>query len=501
MATTISKLAILLSLNSQGVTSGVADASKRLDQFDKKIGNLGKNSFAQLGNSAQGALSRMASSFTATIGSVIAVERVVSGLADAYERVGLRSKRASQLGSSVNELGGLEFALGQGTQIDGAGTFDALRAFNKRISDAKDPANELAKALDRIGLSAQRLEKLTLTDRVRTIGEAIRQLPAAEDRAAVSAKFFEETGSNIVALFNQGDGAMMAFMADYEHLHGALSATDVEGMRVATAAMGRLWTAIEGSFERLASELGPHLADELNRMAEAVAGFRGGMEGIGATFNSVKGFLKDFGSIATLIGGPQTWGFHYLWAQTDFMSPSAGISAPAGAKSDQAAKQIEKLGAAADDAAKAMEMAEKAAIAEWERGVDAGEALRQSLLTPMEAFREEVERFQMMALKGFIGNDTRDRAIADAEKKLADSAEKTAKVARRDLGIGPIGLAERGTAAAFSAERAGQTQLKTLADNSAKALVLDQKLVESMEQLDRTFRETGEIKLVFEPIL
>lgn len=493
MATTISKLAILLSLNSGGVTSGLTSAEDRIRKFEKRVDGLGSKSFAMLGRAGASAMSSIAGGITAAVAAAVSLQHILSETGEAYERVALRSKRASQLGSNAQELGALEFAFGQGTQINSDGTFDALRAFNKRISDAKDPANELAKALDRIGLSAQRLESQTVVDRVRTIGEAIRQLPAAEDRAAVAAKFFEETGSNIVALFNEGDGAFRSLLADYDRVHGKLTETDIDGMRQASASLDRLWISIEGSFERLAAELGPTFAANVDQLTEAVVEMRETFEWFADS--GIPDLMADLWWFSGKINpgiAPIAW----MLEQTPTSPALPGL--PSLPNVEAVAERTQKI---ADDSERAADAWVKIAESNAKALESEANRLIDGLMTPLERFDKEMERIFYLFGSGSLNDDFFNRAIASAEEKLRSATERSEKVAKRDMNLSAGGLAERGSVAAFSAERAGRNELKTLADNSTKALVLDQKMVEAMEELNRQYRETGEIKLVFEPIL
>jgi hypothetical protein len=166
------------------------------------------------------------------------------------------AKQAQQLNTTVDDLTKLKRAadlagVSQST-LEGAS-----RALTTRLSMAAAGSGDAAKALETLGLSASELQKLPLTERIKTINEALANNVDASQRAGLASKIFGEEAGLAVS---QIDVATLERAAKEVDRFGAgLSEVDAAKIEAANDSMSQIGLAFEGASLQLAAEFAPML--------------------------------------------------------------------------------------------------------------------------------------------------------------------------------------------------------------------------------------------------
>lgn len=263
---------------------------------------------------------------------------------------------------------------------------------------------------------------------------------------------------------------------------------------------------LAGSLNRMLvimSSLNPETASMVVKIGLAVAAFGAAVVVISKVIGVIKLLVSAYRALATsqaivqALSGPKGWALLAAGAVAA-AAAVAGVSAMMDKVGDdvavaaQAADEIAKIG----DAAQVTGNAIKDAADEQERLaklMDRGKTITEQMRTPLEVFKDSVTDLDELLAANAISWKTYSRAVEDAQKKLDAATESADKFRNSNRSsIGGVAATQRGSSAAFSAERAASSNTARLAE------LQRQQLAESQKQtsLLRSIRDKAGVDVV-----
>lgn len=239
--------------------SGAQKVERSLKEIGRKSRDLG-NDFVRLGAVAAAAGAAMAAAF------------VKSGL----ESVDALSKAARSMDATIGGLRATQLAFGEaGVASDTLNK--ALLNFNARLGEAQRGTGEAYGALERLGLSAEKLAGMDIDQRMAAVSDRIRELGLSTAQTSdILRDFGVRMDGAIIDALRQGGDAIRAAREDVDAL--GLTFTKIDGLKVEMAndAMGRLSLTLEAVSQRMAISFAPILkvlSDRFNQLAKDNKGF------------------------------------------------------------------------------------------------------------------------------------------------------------------------------------------------------------------------------------
>jgi hypothetical protein len=268
MAAVIGKVSAVFSASTSGLTAGCNRASAALESVSKDVRGV-RNSMALM-TAMKGAqlFGQVAGAATNTARSLIQM-----GAAQG-EVIDKTSKLAARLGFTYGEFAGLTLAgdlAGVGMETIAAAATKADVAFVKAAGGSKTAIAAFAK----IGLSVDKLNGMTASERFDAIANSIAKLPTEAERAAAAVAIFGRSGGQLLPLFAEGASGIAQARAEAERFGLTLSNTqgrDVEGMN---DAFTRAAQAIKG----IVGQVVAYLAPAINAITTKFSNFVGDVGG------------------------------------------------------------------------------------------------------------------------------------------------------------------------------------------------------------------------------
>lgn len=254
----------------------LSKGKRTLKGFEKEI-KAGAKNFAKFGGAATAA------------GAALAVGIVKNSLA----AIDAQAKLAKQIKSSTVEVETLERA----GSLAGVTLKEITNASLKLEINAGKAAQGLVaqkRAFDAMGVSAQEIMKLPLTERFTAINKAIAENVERTEQAAVASDIFGAKNASLIRLL---DADTIARAAEETRLFGtALETVDAAKIENANDAMGSFQLAAEGVSKQLTVKLSPYLQKAGEDFKKAIKEGGGMGDVVGNAVNmAIKalGFLLD----------------------------------------------------------------------------------------------------------------------------------------------------------------------------------------------------------------
>lgn len=269
----LGELTAHLEADTSGLKKGTREANSALGTVSKRMKGLAKDA-AKLGSAA------------AAAGTAMFTGLVKQGLA----AVDSQAKLARTLGGTIDGVRGLQIvAADNGVE----GFTESLERMNRRLGDAEDASGPAAKAINALGLNAEKLGQMNVDERVAEIADAVERsgMSSQESARQLQRLGFRQGEAN--ALFRAGGDAIRDAASEVQAYGLSLSEVDAAKVEQANDAMSRNGRLIEGIRQQLAVQLAPVLkgiAELWNDNARAAGGFRGEIETV--VESGVKGFAK-----------------------------------------------------------------------------------------------------------------------------------------------------------------------------------------------------------------
>lgn len=248
---TIASIAVSLAANTGKFTQGMQKAAKHNKTFRKST-DLAKKSVGALGIAA-----------AAAAGSLAFMTK------RQFEAIDATAKMGKRIGISVRELEGLNLAA-ERTGVS-AGTLQmGLQRMTRRVSEAAKGSGEAVKALDELGLSAQRLNSLSPDQQFREISEAMSGVANQSDRVRLAMRLFDSEGVALVNTMKLGAAGLDEMTGRAEMLGLTLSQVEAAQVEAANDAMGDVLTAMSGLARQIAVDIAPLISEMSNRILDFI---------------------------------------------------------------------------------------------------------------------------------------------------------------------------------------------------------------------------------------
>lgn len=164
----------------------------------------------------------------------------------------------------------------------------ASRALTNRLSQAAIGTGAAAASLDKLGLSAEYIQSLPLSERFSVINKALNENVAATERAAVAAALYGDEAALAVAKISPDTITTAADQV--RALGGALSEIDAAKVEAANDAMSAIGIATDGLNKQLAAQFAPALEGAAVAITDMIEEFGGLGSVAGKVFDyTVKG--------------------------------------------------------------------------------------------------------------------------------------------------------------------------------------------------------------------
>lgn len=406
---TIANLAVNVISNTGSFNKGMSQTRKGLADTDKSVSGFGNK------------LKGLAGPIAAAVGGLFAFGKVISGVSQAFEKMDEAAKKALSLNIGAQDLMGLQHAA-ELSGLSGEKFLTTMQKMQKGIGEAVAGFGTAAPALRRVGVDLDELAKMAPKDQFLAVSDAIAGIKNPAERSAVAIQIFGRSGMDLIAMMQQGSGAIREQADEIVNLQGTLDQQDFSAIEASNDAWTRFKKATEGVWNQLAVALAPVLeliADTLTVIVSSIA-------------RAVDAF-NDFFGVAD----------RYIDTKKKVAKASEAELAMA-----------EKARKAEEEAAKAREALEK-------RGIQLAESLR----NPIEKYTDSIKDLDMLLSEGVISWETYERAVKKANEELEKSEEfkkKEIKAVERQA----IGIVTRGSTAALSAQQKQTRIMERIAEQN-----------------------------------
>lgn len=259
MSAVIGALRGVLSLDSAAFETGAKRSKAAMGDLERRMVRLG-GKFEAVGR-------KMTVGLTLPMAGAAAV-----AVKSSLKVIDAQAKMAQSFGTTVKSLQVLERA----ADLSGVSMGEVQQAtiqLTKRLSQAAGGTGAAAKALTRLHLNAQQLQRLPLDERLAKIQAALAQYVPEAERAAVASELF---GSRAGLIFTRIDGsALRTATDDIERFGVAVSEVDADQIEHTNDAISRLGLVGRGVSNQLAVGLAPTLEWLSDQAADAAEWFNG----------------------------------------------------------------------------------------------------------------------------------------------------------------------------------------------------------------------------------
>jgi hypothetical protein len=267
-----------LTLDLVAKVGGFVEGLSKAERESKKRSSAIQKNIRQIRSGLDSAAKASAGFAAAYVASVVLTVNKGREAADQQAKLAQRFNTTSEAIGTLTRAGQLT-----GTTLEQIGT--AGRQLDVNLGKAAQGVGAQADAIEKLGLSAQKLQSMSLEDRIAAINEALRTNVSASERAAVAADLFGSRSAQAISLI---DTSVIETARKESELFGhALSAVDLAQIEIGNDAFGRISSAVEGFSKQLALQFAPVL-QAIGDLFLDVAEDAGGMGNIaGRSFDSI----------------------------------------------------------------------------------------------------------------------------------------------------------------------------------------------------------------------
>jgi hypothetical protein len=245
----IGKLGIDLELNSSKVVAGAAKAQGALGSVSKATSKL---------NKVMGAL--------AITGGGAALSGLVKSSIDAANHLNDLSDR---LGTTAEGLSRLQYAADL-TGVSSQTLEMGLQRMTRRVAEAAGGTGEAVKALQELGLSANKLKELRPEQQFQVFADALDGVPANADKVRLAMKLLDSEGVALLQTMKGGSSSLQKFAEESDKAGATISTKFAQDATAANAALKKLGAVSTGLSNQLATNLAPTLEAVAQFMSDAI---------------------------------------------------------------------------------------------------------------------------------------------------------------------------------------------------------------------------------------
>lgn len=256
----VGHLSVLLSLNAKSFSKRLASATKRIKKFGRGIARIGFG-VAKFGVAL----------------SAVAVTGLTLMVRSSLKAIDATAKLADTIGATTEELSSLQH-IAELTGVGTQGMNKAMTQFVRRLGEAKEGSGEAFDALQRMGLSAERLSKLPLSDALGEVSDKINALETSADKAQAAYRLFGRQGVALTKVLEFGSAGIRESRFEADKLGISFSRFEASKVEEGNDAITRLKAVFTGLANVIAIRVSPFLdalATKLTSIGTAGSGMRG----------------------------------------------------------------------------------------------------------------------------------------------------------------------------------------------------------------------------------
>jgi hypothetical protein len=250
---TIGKLAVQITADTQGLSSGLADAGRQTDNFESKIGGL-TSKLKILGPAA------IAAGAAFAIGMVKSVTNTADELA----------KLSARTGVAVEDLSRLQFAAGL-SGVSNQALTASIERLSRGMADAANGTGEAGKAFEAMGLSVKNQDGTLKSQNqmLSEIAEKMSQFGDGTEKTALMMQIFGRSGAQLIPMMNNGAKGLKDMADESDRLGNTISTETAKAAEQFNDNLTRMSTALGGIARTMAGPVIQALADFTNGLFEA----------------------------------------------------------------------------------------------------------------------------------------------------------------------------------------------------------------------------------------
>ena len=231
----------------------------------KQAVNSVKSNFKSLGKTAGKLRGSLGTLFG--VGGTLAFAGLIKGSLQAGDNL---LKMSAQLGVSVEQLSRFQYAAeSANVPINDFNT--GMQRMERRLSEvANTGKGEAAPALDRLGLSAKKLQQLKPDQQMLAIAEALSQIKDPAEQVELAFKFFDSGGVKFLRFMKDGAKGMEDMAKKSDELGRTLTEAAAKDMANAEQAVTDLSGSFRGLFNIIAVNVGPSLSSLANWLSKKI---------------------------------------------------------------------------------------------------------------------------------------------------------------------------------------------------------------------------------------
>jgi hypothetical protein len=219
---------------------------------------------------AEGALAKVGRAAVG-IGKIIA-----SALAAAGAAIGAMALKGVQLGNELArtarivgltsaELGALHHAAAL-SEVSTEQLDKGLQRLGRTVGDADAGLKSAVQSLATLGLNADELEKLPLSEQFLKVTDAMKGLTSQSDKLRVAQQLFGKSGAELIPLLDESSDSIRSMMEESRALGLQLDAVQSRVVQDASDSLDRM----KASFQGLAMQMGANFGTAIKAAAEAI---------------------------------------------------------------------------------------------------------------------------------------------------------------------------------------------------------------------------------------
>jgi len=226
----------------KGVTGDLENVGAKAEGVGEKS-EAGFNKTIKVSKDTKRALLGVVGVFAAAGVAAVKMAKNALELSDRLNRV---AKEAKEAGVTAVEFQKLEGALGLLTK-GGVSAANTAKFLGRNLAEARDGAGPAKDALDKLGLSAEHLANLPLTDQIAAIGDAMPGLRDHSERTQVALDLLGRSGSALLPAFQEGGDAVReaALQIEEAGVHSNGAAVQAERLADAADLASRSWQMLK----------------------------------------------------------------------------------------------------------------------------------------------------------------------------------------------------------------------------------------------------------------
>ena len=186
-----------------------------------------------------------------------------------FEAIDSLAKWSDKLGTSTEALAKLQFAVGQTSDVTDKQFNTALQRMTRRVAEAANGTGEARKAIQELGLDAQKLKDMGPDEAFLQISDAMKEVEGQGDRVRLAFKLFDSEGVSLVNTLDEGSEKLRELGREAELAGLAVNRMDAAKIEAANDAFDKAQKLSVGFGRAIAVQVAPVVSDLASRFFNA----------------------------------------------------------------------------------------------------------------------------------------------------------------------------------------------------------------------------------------